>query len=349
MPLLWDIMMSCVTGFMFSSLKPLLKNTIDIELHEKALFVIGLVFNQLVILLISVWCWFEVDPNWLMLYWVDPESVRPLVHLIYVIFPVFYIIPYVLNLKLHKIKKSRYSLLISNTAWLIFTIIVFPSFITMFAGNDAPYHGVDYTAQLQFNLINYPEKSPLWIFPMSLRSYFIFFFIQITFFMALVEILGISIARRDSLNRIPSKSPKFLNYLAGKILDISNGLIIKNAKKDMTYRRFVESFKATIQISTKDGIIHRFLVFDGKGGFIYGKGKIGNPDATVMYTSARDLFIFLKNLGNYKEAIRRNRFKLYGNMNVLLKLEFLTNYFNPRVKNIKGSKLKIKKSLKGTN
>jgi len=118
-------------------------------------------------------------------------------------------------------------------------------------------------------------------------------------------------------------------------------MIIRNAKKDLGYKQFVSSLEATIQLSTKDGYINRFLVFDGKGGVSYNKGIIENPDATVMFTSVKHLFQYLKSLGDFKLGIKYNRIKIYGNLNVLLKLQFLTSYFHPKLKPSKGEKRKI--------
>jgi hypothetical protein len=335
MPLLWDIVMSCVTGVLFSSFKPLFKNVFGDDLNEKKIFIIGLLFNQLIIWLISIWCWFNVDPNWLMLYWVDPEAIRPLIHIIYIIFPIFYVGSYILNLKLQNAHKSRYSLIISVNIWLLFTILVFPNFITMFAGNETATHGVDYPAQLIWNLATYPDNNVLWILPITFRTYFIFFFLQIVFFILFIELIGISIAKKNLLNKEPEKPSKLLIFLSGTFLDLSNKLMIRKSKKDSLYKSFVSSFKAKIQMSTKDGCINRFLVFDGKGGMNYSKGIIENPDATVMFTSVKKLFQYLKSLGDFKLGVKYNRFKIIGNINVLLKLQFLTNYINPKTKKMK--------------
>ena len=126
------------------------------------------------------------------------------------------------------------------------------------------------------------------------------------------------------------KPSRILRFITGKFLDISNKLIIKKAKKDDFFHLFVKSFKATIQMSTKDGYINRFLIFDGNGGVIYSKGIIEDPDAEVIFTSVKHLFQYLKSLGDFKMGIKHNRFKIIGNMNDLLKLQFLTNYINPK-------------------
>jgi hypothetical protein len=107
--------------------------------------------------------------------------------------------------------------------------------------------------------------------------------------MAIVESLGISIARKNTVNETPEKPSRFLVFLTATILDLSNKLIARTAKKDYRYRRFVESFEAKIQLSTKDGYIHRFLVFDGEGGFTYCKGILEDADATVTFTSVKHL------------------------------------------------------------
>jgi len=337
--------MSGVTGILFSSLKPVFKNVYGDTLNEKKIFLIGLFFNQFIIWLISIWCFFNVDPNWIMLYWVDPESVLWLIYVIYIIFPLFYILPYAINLKLRDAGKSRYMLLIATSLWIIFTISVFPDFVTMFAGNDIPMHGEEYPAQVIYDLHSYPDRNILWIIPMSFRTYFIMFFIQVILFMTLVLLIGISIARKNTINFPPEQPSKSLILLTNIILDVSNKLIIRLAKKDYRFRQFVKKFEAKIQFSTRDGSINKFIVFDGKGGIVYAKGTLETPDATVLFQDVRSLFMFLKTFGDFKLGVKYNRFKVYGNLNMLLKLEFLTNYFNPKVKKIKGYKQKIIGSL----
>jgi hypothetical protein len=144
--------------------------------------------------------------------------------------------------------------------------------------------------------------------------------------------------KKRKVNKKPSR---ILRFITSKFLDFSNKTIIRKAKKDDFFHQFVKSFKAKIQMSTKDGYINRFLVFDGKGGMIYSKGIIEDPDAEVIFTSVKHLFQYLKSLGDFKMGIKHNRFKIIGNLNVLLKLQFLTNYINPKSKNIKTKKLNI--------
>ena len=87
------------------------------------------------------------------------------------------------------------------------------------------------------------------------------------------------------------------------------------------------------------------MVFDGKGGITYSKGKIENPDATIIYRSVKDLFIILKNFGDIYEGMLESRFELRGNLNVLFKYQFLTNYYNPKVKKIKNISEKLEAEL----
>jgi len=341
MPILWDIGLCVVSGFFLSSLKPLFKNTIATKLKNRRLYLIGLLFTLFVNLLISVWCWIEVDPNWLVLYWFDPQIIASAVWVIYALFPLYYTIAYWINLRLIRNDKSRYSLLIVASGWSIFTILVYPDFITLFKGNDVATLSVDYPAQLIFFLTSYPPKNALWILPFNYGFFFFVFYILVTGMIFLIEYMAIQIARKD-FYKIPSETPsRLLLFLTNIFMDLSNKLIIRKSKKDYRFRQFVKNFEAKIQFSTKDDYIYKFLVFDGKGGITYAKGKLDNPDATLMYRSVRDLFIVLKNFGDVYEAMLENRFELFGNLNILFKYQFLTNCFNPKAKKMPGLKQKI--------
>ena len=133
-----------------------------------------------------------------------------------------------------------------------------------------------------------------------------------------------------------SKKPsKLLLYFSKKLLNISNKKIIKKAKKDKLYKQFIDNFKASIQFTTRDDSINKYIVFDGKGGIEYRDGKINNPDSTIMYRSVKDLFIFYRSFGDVNEGLVQNRFEMQGNLNILFKYGFLSSYINPKKKKIK--------------
>lgn len=112
-----------------------------------------------------------------------------------------------------------------------------------------------------------------------------------------------------------------------------------NVNRDLVLRRLTKNYKATIQITIKDDSINGYMVFNN-GRMKYKIGKIENPDSTVIYRSAKDLFIFILKYADLNEAVVENRFGMLGNLNVLLKYGFIANYINPTVK-----KIKIKKGL----
>src|SRR5271157_243065 len=346
MPLLWDIVMAVVTGFSMSSLKPVLHNFLGLNISDKILFIIGLAFTQLVIVTISVWCWVDVDSNWLMLYLADPAILGTSVQFIYAMFPFYYGIAYVLNAKLIAANKGRYSYLFVSTIWLALTAwftIIDPNhaFITLFKDNPT------YGPQLIWYLQKYPSGNALWFFPLDYRQFFTTFFILVAVFLGLHESLAFNFARTDFLKDAPRQPPsRILRFITELMFDISNRMMIHTAKRDYRLRQFVKSFKATIQHSTKDGLIERFMVFDGKGGIIYGKGRaaIDEKDTSygaVVYRSVRDLFIFIATWGDVLEGMLEHRFELRGNLSVLYKAQALSNYVNPTKKLIEGSRLPI--------
>ena len=148
-------------------------------------------------------------------------------------------------------------------------------------------------------------------------------------YLQIIDFTTDHLIRKDLTKNEPDNPSRRLIFVTSKFLDFSNKQIVRLSKKDNLFAYLIEEFDAGIQISTQDGKINRYLIFDGKGGCIYRKGKLDNPDASAIYTSVKDLFLYLKDFGDLKEGIKHNRLKLQGNMNVLLKLEFLTNYFNP--------------------
>ncbi len=346
MPLLWDIYMSVVSGFLFSSLKPILENKNNIKLKESFFYFIGLLFNQLIILLISVWCWVEVDPNWLLLYTINPENVGSAVHLIYGLFPFYYTIPYLINLGLRKVNKARFSFLLVQTSWLIFTIIIFPSFITLFGADDTILNTQtrDYPAQFIWSLYDYPNKNALWFLPLDFHLFFLMFFVLVLIIMIIFQILAIQIARTNFFsgkNAYKEKTPKIKSFLTARLLDLTNKQIISTAKRDYRFLTFLNNFNAKIQFTVANSSINRFLVFNGTGSIVYAKGRIQNPDGELIFRSINDAFNFIKNFGDMYEGMVENRFEIRGNLNILLKYQFLTNFFNPKQKKINNLKQKI--------
>ena len=148
-------------------------------------------------------------------------------------------------------------------------------------------------------------------------------------YLRIIDFTTNHLIRKDLTKNELDKPSKRLIFVTSKFLDFSNKQLVKLSKKDKLFRYLINGFDVSIQISTQDGKINRYLIFDGNGGCIYRKGKLVNPDASAIYTSVKDLFLYLKYFGDLREGIKYNRLKLKGNMNVLLKLEFLTNYFNP--------------------
>ena len=133
----------------------------------------------------------------------------------------------------------------------------------------------------------------------------------------------------------PSKALKFFSK---KLLDISNNRIISKAKKDPFFNQFVENFNASIQFSTKEGLINTYIIFNGNGGIEYAEGVLDNPDATIIYRSVKDMYIMYRSFGDISEGLVENRFLMKGNLNVLFKYGFFINYINPKVKKIKPTK-----------
>nr|MDO8113591.1 hypothetical protein [Candidatus Sigynarchaeota archaeon] len=197
MPLAWDVMLSIVSGFLFSSFQPLLKHGLKKDMKDIYFFVLGLIFNQMVIVAVSVWCWVAVDQNWLMLYWAAPSELGNKVFFIYALFPLFYIVPYELNRILYRKNISRHVLFAVTTAWILFTLIVLPDFVTLFKANDTVMHGIDYPAQYLWNLTQFPAGNAVWFFPIDYGTFFLLFFYIIVFFMVSFEAIAIIISCKN--------------------------------------------------------------------------------------------------------------------------------------------------------
>jgi len=130
----------------------------------------------------------------------------------------------------------------------------------------------------------------------------------------------------------PSKA---LMFFSRKLLDISNKRIISKSKKDPFFNQFVENFRASIQFSTKEGLINKYIIFKGNGEIEYSEGILDNPDATILYRSVKDMYIMYRSFGDISEGLMENRFVMKGNLNILFKYGFLLNYINPKKKKIK--------------
>lgn len=122
----------------------------------------------------------------------------------------------------------------------------------------------------------------------------------------------------------------FYKVLGRLLLDYSNRKIVKLNNKNPLFHSFVLNFKAKINIYTKNDEVTRSLVFDGNGHVSYNKEKVDESDASLVFNSPRDLYKFIRSFGDVYEGMLENRFHLRGNLNVLFKYQFLTNFYNPK-------------------
>jgi len=126
----------------------------------------------------------------------------------------------------------------------------------------------------------------------------------------------------------------YYKILGKLLLDYSNKKIVKLSKKNNLFQKFVSNFKAKINIFTENNEIKRSLIFDGNGKVNYTKALVDEPDASLIYNSSKDLYKFIRNYGDVYEGMLENRFQLRGNLNILFKYQFLTNFYNPKKKKI---------------
>ena len=201
--------MAAVMGFVFSSVSPILKNKFKkTKPNDWLPFLLGLAFTQLVIVGISVWCWDNVDRNWLVLYSFDPNNLGIGAYFLYMLFPLIYIGTYQINKLLHQQRMARSSLFIAATSWLLFTLIIFPDFVTLFKGNDIPMHGIDYPPQVLWNLTQFPAGNAYWFLPFDYGTFFMFFFFIATSIVVGIELLGILLAAKNNFLPRSSSNPQ---------------------------------------------------------------------------------------------------------------------------------------------
>jgi hypothetical protein len=128
----------------------------------------------------------------------------------------------------------------------------------------------------------------------------------------------------------------FYSVISKLILGISINKMIKLSKKDPLFKKLLGNFRAMIKITSKDEYFKRIIEFNGNGNISYKKALKNEEveDASLIFRTVKDMFIFLKNYGDIHEGMLENRFELSGNLNILLKYQFLTNYYNPKKKKI---------------
>lgn len=125
------------------------------------------------------------------------------------------------------------------------------------------------------------------------------------------------------------------SVLSKLMLDYSTKKMIRLSQKDVTFKKLIGDFHAIIKISSEDELLNKFIQFKGNGMIEYFNGSESlDFDAAIIFRTIEDMFIFLKNYGDIYEGMLENRFELKGNLNILLKYQFLTNYYNPKRKNI---------------
>lgn len=188
MPLLWDVMLSVVSGFLFSSFQPLLKNKFKKNINDLWFFVLGLIFNQVVDAGISVWCWVVGLQDWLMLYWISPSMIGDAVYFIYALFPLFFVTAYEMNRILYRKNMGRYLLFAVTTAWVIFTLIVWPDFVIL---RNWTVNGITYPAQYLWAVTSFPPGNAAWFLPTTDGMFFQAFFFIVIFFLISFEAIAI--------------------------------------------------------------------------------------------------------------------------------------------------------------
>ena len=194
MPLLWDVMLSVVSGFLFSSFQPLLKNRFKKNISDVWFFVLGLIFNQIVDAGISVWCWEIGLQDWLMLYWIAPSVIGDAVYFIYALFPLFFVVAYEFNRILYRKSMNRYILFVVTTAWVIFTFIVWPDFVSL---RNWTFNGVTYPDQYLWNVMSFPAGNAAWFLPMADGMFFQSFFLIVMFLLISFEAIAITSAVKN--------------------------------------------------------------------------------------------------------------------------------------------------------
>ncbi|HME56365.1 MAG TPA: hypothetical protein VKM55_29470 [Candidatus Lokiarchaeia archaeon] len=189
MPLLWDVMLSIVSGFLFSSFQPMLKyGKFHKNVNDVWFFALGLIFNQIVDAGISVWCWVSGLQDWLMLYWIVPSTIGDAVYFIYALFPLFFVASYELNRVLYRKNMNHYLLFAVTTAWVIFTLIVWPDFVTL---RKWTVNGITYPDQYLWNVTSFPPGNAAWFLPMNDGMFFQSFFFIVVFFLISFEAVAI--------------------------------------------------------------------------------------------------------------------------------------------------------------
>ena len=141
----------------------------------------------------------------------------------------------------------------------------------------------------------------------------------------------------------------FYKVLGRLLLDYSNKKIIKLNEENHLFHKFMSNFEAKINIFTENNEVTRSLVFDGNGEVSYHKNKVEEPDASLIFNSNKDFYKFIRSYGDVYEGMLENRFQLRGNLNVLFKYQFLTNFFNPKrdkieIENLKDTRTYIKRN-----
>ena len=194
MPLLWDVMLSIVSGFIFSSFRPILKNKFKKDVNDFLFFALGLAFNQIVDAGISVWCWEVGLRDWLMLYWISPSVIGDAIYFIYALFPLFFVVSYEINRFLYEKNMNRYLLFGVTTVWFIFTLIVWQDFVML---RNWTVNGVTYPDQYLWNVTSFPAGNAAWFLPMTDGMFFQSFFLIVVFFLISFEAIAIISAAKN--------------------------------------------------------------------------------------------------------------------------------------------------------
>ena len=128
-------------------------------------------------------------------------------------------------------------------------------------------------------------------------------------------------------------------WIIKKFFDLSNKMIIKRAKKDNFLANTTNNAHFTVQVCVKDSRFSRYMIFKGKEGIEYHKGKIDNPDGEVVFISKKQFYkIGIKTLKTdipIFVGYVKGKVDFKGNLNVLSCYSYMRKYVNPFMKQMK--------------
>lgn len=132
MTFFWDTQWTFATGIIAATIGHLFRR--ERGRYNIYAFIGGLLWST-ILMFGGVWLFLEIDADWMLNYFFVPDlSALGWV----VLYPIFYILGFIVAMELIRIKKDRWLMLGFSIWWIVFTLLITPRFFLVYGNTPSP-------------------------------------------------------------------------------------------------------------------------------------------------------------------------------------------------------------------